>query len=159
MNKKQYGVLAEMRKNSRITYSALAKKLRIPLSTAIEYERSLRGMKRDVMMPHFEKAGFPLRIFIAITCRDRMRDACTEFITGHPSVNTAYRTNEPCDFFVDAVFKTLTGMQDFIDSIEKYAKSKKVQFVISVLKIEAFFPEMTDENPEDFRHVRIPKRF
>jgi len=50
------------------------------------------------------------------------------------------RLNNDFDFFVEAVFKDMKGLEEFSESLEKFKiKKKKEFFVIEDLKREDFF--------------------
>jgi len=68
------------------------------------------------------------------------RNTVREFLTKHSSVNSAFKINNGYDFSVEAIFRNIREVEDFIELLEeKFSiKSKQVFYIIDDLKKEEF---------------------
>ncbi len=136
MEKKDFLILAELRKNSRAQYSEVSRKLKIPISTVCELAAKLAKLRTDVAMLNFAAIGYPIRIFIALAARKGKKNDLRSMIEQNKSVNTASSLQGEYDFFIDAIFRDFDAMQQFLELIEKFVKRKAIFYVISIPKLE-----------------------
>jgi len=73
------------------------------------------------------------------------RNNFKEYLVKHQLVNSIFKINNGFDFMIEAVFKQIKDMDDFLENIESKFKieDKNSFFIIEDLKREAF---MSDPN-------------
>ena len=70
------------------------------------------------------------------------RDALKEFLMKCNSVNTLFRINNGYDFLVEAVFRNMKEMQDFVEKLERFKiKDRQEFYLLEDLKRESFIAD------------------
>lgn len=146
MRKKDFGILAELRKNSRMQYTQLGRITKIPVSTVYEAAEKIREIKKNVAIPYFEKLGFPIRIFLAVQAKDSMSIDLEFFLKKNRNINTLFRTNNDFDFFAEALFKDMEQSQDFLDKIDSLCRTKRVFYITSLIAVEKMLSRKDDSS-------------
>ncbi|MFH1398861.1 MAG: Lrp/AsnC family transcriptional regulator [Candidatus Woesearchaeota archaeon] len=148
ISKKDLQILAHLRQNARQTLTHMSKKTSIPISTI--YDR-LKLHDGDLIQKHtclldFNKLGFSTRAFIMLRVDRACREEIRKHLVNHLNVNTVIKINNNYDFLIEAVFRQIRELEDFLEKLEdKYKiKSKQVFYIIEDLKRESFMadPEM-----------------
>jgi len=149
--KKDLMVISCLRQNARETLTRMSRKIRMPISTI--YDR-LRYQERDLIIRHttlldFAKMGFNARVSIAIRVNRESRSQICQFLASHPNVNSLFKINNGYDYLIEAVFRHLKELQEFMEQIEaKFPITEKQLFyIVDDVKREDFLcnPENIDE--------------
>lgn len=138
MEKKELKVLIELRKNSRAHYAAIGRKTGMALSSVFETAGRIKGVKKHIALLDFPKLGFPVRIFMALKPKENKKEELAEFLKINHSINTAFRSYNGFDFFIDAIFSDMEKACDFMEKTEALISLKRVYYVTGTAKQEGF---------------------
>ncbi len=145
LTQKDLVIMSHLRKNSRESLTSLSKKTSIPISTI--YDR-MRAHEEGVITRHtvlidFSKIGYNARAKIILKVDRGEREKLKEFMMRNPNINSVYKVNSGYDFMVEAVFKHIKDMEDFVDNLEQKfnIEEKTVLYVIEDIKKEAFLSD------------------
>lgn len=145
MNKKDILIITNLRKNARMPLTMMSKKTNIPVSTLFDRLKSNEDqyIVKHTSLIDFQKLGFNTRANIALKADRDDKDALKEYLMKNCNVNSIYRINNGYDYMVEAVFKQLRDLEEFLDDLDKRFKitDKKSFFIIEDIKRESF---MTD---------------
>ena len=140
--KKDLLILANLRKNSRESLTRLSKRTSIPVSTIYD---KLRTFKNGLITKHttlvdFEKLGFHTRANILLKIERDQRNDAKEFLIKSLHVNSVSKISNGYDYLVEAIFKNVKDVEDFLDIFEGKFNIEKTQifYIIEDLKKEAF---------------------
>lgn len=136
-------ILAFLRENARTNLTTISRKTGIPVSTIFDRLRSHQGrlIKKFTVLLDFSKMGFPIRTSILLRVVYESRDAVKAYLQAHPQVNTLLRVNNGYDFAIDAFFRDVREVEDFIEDLEcKYkVEASHVLHIIDEIALESAF--------------------
>lgn len=142
MNKKELLLISFLRNNARETITNMSKGTNMPISTIFDM---IKRYEKNVIMKHtalidFSALGYSTRVNIMISVDRKAREELKKFLKLDSKVNTVYRINNGFDFIVEAIFKNVKELQDFIEEIEeKFDITKRdVFYIIDDIKREGF---------------------
>lgn len=145
MNRKDHEIIAQLRKDARMSVSEISRKTGIPVSTVHDRLKSLE--KLDVVwhksIVDYTKLGYLARINIALKIpRDCLPEA-QEYLSAHPSINSLFLITGDYDLMLDAVFRSMYDYHRFIEGLESrlLIEKKQVHFVVEEVKHEDFTHE------------------
>lgn len=145
INPKDLKIIAELRKNARISLTKMSRKTQVPVSTIHDRLKSYKNhlVKKYTSLLDFTALGFHTRAHILFKLKKETKDELKEFLTKHQNVNSIFKINNGYDFLIDGVFKNIKEMEEFLEILEtKYdIKSKEVYYIVDELKREEFFSE------------------
>ena len=102
---KQKRILAELRSNSRQPMSRIAKKLKIPLSTAHDNYNSIKGcIKQRTTLVNFEKLGYSLKVNFIFRIRN---NEIISLLLENKHVNSIYKVNNRRTVVAECIFKNI----------------------------------------------------
>ncbi len=142
LTKKELLLLSHFRKNARETLTNVSKSTKVPISTIFDkikkWEQSL--IKKHTALLDFEALGYRVRTNIMLKVEKKSRDQLEGYLKRDQRVNSAYRVNNGFDFILEAVFRDVRELQDFIEQLEEKFKitQREVFYIIDDLKREAF---------------------
>lgn len=145
MNKKDFQIIANLRKNARMSLTNMSKKTGIPVSTIFkrlkQHENTL--INKHTSLLDFSRLGYNTIAMIKLKVDREDREALTNHLRLHPSVNTVYKINNGFDFLIQGIFKQIKEMEEFTEKLEQKYKIKDKQsfFVIDHIKREEFMSE------------------
>jgi len=143
-------IISSLRQNAREKLTDMSRKTRIPVSTIFDRIRLHEGglIKKHTALVDFSKLGYNTRANIILKVKKEDRELVREFLIKNPSVNSAFKINNGYDFSIEAVFRDIKEVEDFIELLEeKFSiKSKQVFYVIDDLKKEEFLSNPTLES-------------
>jgi DNA-binding Lrp family transcriptional regulator len=140
MKEKELQVLRALRNNARETLTRISKRTGVPISTLFD---RLNEYRERVIIKHtclidYTKLGYDLRVHLLIRVA-KERERFETYITDHFLVNSVFRINNGYDYLVEAVFRNMRELTDFVQALEKYnIRDHKEFFVLEDLKREAF---------------------
>lgn len=111
-------VLNCLREDSRQSLTSIRYKTGVPLSSVFKITHRMRseGLLKPVVMVDFAKIGFPFRLGVFLTARQR--DEAKKFLLAHPRLNNLSRLSGRSDLYAELVFKDMVEMQDFLEEVE-----------------------------------------
>jgi len=146
MNKKDLIVISYLRQNARETLTRLSRKTHIPVSTIYD---KLKLHEQDTIIKYtslldFSKLGFNTRANIVLKVDKNKRDEVKDYLIKHQNINSVCKINNG-DFMIDAIFKHIKDMEDFIENLEQRfdIKDRQVYYVIDDIKRECFMSDPT----------------
>ena len=142
VKEKDLQMIGYFRNNSRTSLTKLSRITRIPVSTLFdklkEYEKS-NIIKKHTSLVDFKKLGYDVKTHMLITANKDMKDNMQRFLVQHPRVNSVFRINNGFDFLIEAIFRNMNELDEFVKSLEEMnPKEKKEYFVMEDIKREEF---------------------
>ena len=135
-------IISSLRQNARAKLTEMSRKTRIPVSTLFDRIKIHEGsiIQKHTALVNFEKLGYNTKSNIILKVKKEDRAAVREFLIKHKSVNSAFKINNGYDFSIEAIFRNIKEVEEFIELLdEKFRiKSKQVFYVIDELKKEEF---------------------
>jgi len=141
LTKKELLILTHLRADSRKSLAMISRETGIPISTIFDKVNKLGKSTISKYSPllDFQKLGFGLRVNFVLKANDKKKQELKNFLLTNKNVNSMLRLNNDFDFFVEAVFRDMKGLEEFSESLGKFKiKKKKEFFVIEDLKKEEF---------------------
>jgi len=142
MNKHDHQIITNLRKNARMPLSIMSRKTRIPVSTIFDklktYQDSI--ISRHTSIVNFEKLGYTARASFSIKVSREDKYKLKDYLLTHHCMNSVYRINNGFDFQVEGIFKDLSEMEDFTDTLDQRFDIVEIKshFIIEDLKRESF---------------------
>ncbi len=128
MDAKDRLILEYLRKNARHSLVKISRETQIPVSTI--YERLKKGettfIKKFTVIPDFPKMGYSIRAFFLVK---KLEGLCQK------NINSVFKLNHDYSFLLDCVFKNMSEVKKFTDSIEE---RYELIYVTQELKREEF---------------------
>lgn len=135
-------LLACLRKNARSKLTHISRETDMPVSTIFEKLKGAVGsyVRRYTCLLNNNELGFSSRVTLIIKVDKELKDGLSQFLQKHQNVNNLYRINNGYDFLVDAIFRQMIDLEEFIELLEaKFkVKHKEVYFIIDELRQEGF---------------------
>ena len=116
----------------------------IPVSTIFD---RLREYESEIISKHttlldFKKLGFDIKINILFKIARGSRDDFKEFLVKNHNINSVFRVNNGYDYLVEAIFRGMHELQEFMEDIERFnIEDKQELFVLEDLKREGFMAD------------------
>lgn len=132
------------RNNARENLTRISRMTSIPVSTIFdklrEYERGL--IRKHTTIVDFKKLGFDIRITLLFKVARDAKSAFKDFLMEHDNVNSVFRVSNGFDYVVDAVFRNMDDLQDFMAAVDSFnIEDKQELFVIEDIKREEFLSD------------------
>lgn len=142
MKKTDLLIISSLRQNARVKLTDMSRMTRVPVSTLFDRMKLHEGntIQKHTALVDFSKLGYNTRANIILKVKKEDRDSIRDFLMKHSCVNSAFKINNGYDFLIEAVFKNIKEVEDFIELLEEKfkIKAKQVFYVIDDLKKEAF---------------------
>ena len=145
IDKKELVIMSMLRQNSRETLTRMSRKSQIPISTIYDkiklHENGI--IKRHTCILDFAKLGFNTRANICLKVNKETREEMRDYLLKHQNINSVYKINNGFDFLIEAVFKHIKDLEDFLEMLdEKFKlKGRQVFYIIDDVKREAFMSD------------------
>jgi DNA-binding Lrp family transcriptional regulator len=119
--KKDLPIIAQLRKNSRMSLTKIGRKTGIPISTVYDRMRIHEGkaIKKYTAVLDFNEFGFNTRVHLLLSLPKDKRIDAQKYFCKHHNINSVYKINNNFDFLVEGIFKHIKHLEDFIDVIEQ----------------------------------------
>ncbi len=144
-NKKHIELLMQLRRNGRQPLTEVSRSINMPVSTIFDRLKANHDslIKKFTCLLDFSKLGFSCRACIVLRVKKEDKQNLQGYLLRHPNINAVYKINNGYDFMLEAVFKELRDLDDFIDKLdEKFKISEKhIYYIIEDVAREVF---MTD---------------
>ncbi|MFO8016568.1 MAG: Lrp/AsnC family transcriptional regulator [Candidatus Woesearchaeota archaeon] len=149
MEKQDFQIISRLRSNARKNLSRISRETGIPVSTIFErlkrYEKEL--IRKHTALLDFSKLGYDIRVSIILKVPKENRDALKCFLMKQEGINSLYRINNGYDYLVDAVFRNMQEVIDFMETLDEFKARKECYYLLEEIKREDFMsdPVLTGE--------------
>ncbi len=150
LNHKEMLIISNLRKDARMSLTEMSRSTHIPVSTIYENMKHFEDalIKKYTCLVDFSKLGYSVRANVMLRVDRECREAAAEYLMKSLSVNSLYKINSGFDFMLEAVFRDMKELDNFLELLEQKfkLKSKEVHFIIDDIKKEEFVaePELMD---------------
>ncbi len=145
LNQKDILLLSFLRKNARETLTRLSRKTNIPISTIYDKLKLYNGdiIKKHTSIIDFAKLGYNARVNIMLRVDKEQKREIKDFLARKDCINSVFKINNGFDFLVEAIFKDIREVEDFLEIMEdKFKiKNKQVYYIVDEVKREGFMTE------------------
>ena len=142
MKQKDLLILAHLRNDARITLTELSKKTNIPVSTIYDRLKSQEDsfISKHTTLIDFTKLGYNTRANITLKVDRDQRELIKEFLMKHQNINSVYKINNGFDFLIEAIFKNIKDLEEFMENLDQRFKiaDSQTYYIINDIKREAF---------------------
>ena len=141
MTTKELNLIMHLRNDCRKSLSLIGRDINVPVTTLFSM---LKDMEKDVIKKYaclvdLQRFGYGVRICLAIKCKDKNKEEVKNFIINNKNIDSVFRTNNGFDFFVDAVFRNVSEMENFLEQLDDFKlKKKNLHHVVEEYKKEDF---------------------
>lgn len=139
LNKTHLRLLSYLRKDSRQSFSDMAKKTKIPTSTLFDYYwflREQRIIKKNTSLLNFKKLNYSLRLFVFLKVKEKSK--LLRFLQECRNTNSISRLNN-FDFSFEIFFQSVEEMETFFRKLNQFGIIKmQKHHVLEELKQEDF---------------------
>jgi DNA-binding Lrp family transcriptional regulator len=145
LQKKDLLILSGLRANARETLTGLSRKTSVPISTIFDklkqYEESF--IKNHAALINFSSLGFTTRANVMVKVARDSREKVKLYLQKHPNVNTIYKINNGFDYMLEAIFKNINQLEDFLELLDhKFGLlNKEVYYIVEDIRREAFLSD------------------
>jgi DNA-binding Lrp family transcriptional regulator len=132
------------RRNARENLTQISRLTRIPVSTIFD---KLRDFERGLIQKHttlvdFKRLGFDIRINMLFKISRDSREEFKEFLMGNENINSIFRINNGYDYMVEAIFRDMSDLQRFTESLDRFKiEGRQELFILEDLKRESFLSD------------------
>jgi len=141
-------IIFELRKNSRLPYRTLAKKMSTTLATTYRRVQNLLNRKilRPIVFLNLERR-FPVQVWMWMQAND---ERVLEYLTHHPHINTLCRLSNQ-KIVAEGFFSTIAQHEEVLSEIKNQGGKKiNCKFVVNTFSQEAFFPRLIPREKSEF---------
>ncbi|MBI2548862.1 Lrp/AsnC family transcriptional regulator [Candidatus Woesearchaeota archaeon] len=137
-------IIAQLRKNARMTLTEMSKNTNVPVSTLYEKIKAYTGniIKRFTVDLDFPKLGYSIQVMMLVKAGNK-KEELSLFLRTNPQVNTLFRTNNHFDYLVEAVFRDLKELEEFNERllIDFHVKKRELFHLVEELERDAFLTQ------------------
>jgi len=125
--------------------TAISKETGMPISTIFDRLRKYETegiVKRHTALLDFGKLGYEVKVHIALKVPRECRDNLKAYLLNEPMINSVYRINNGYDFMIEAFFKNVNDVHEFVEGLERFkVKNPEEYYVLEEIKKEAFMAD------------------
>lgn len=138
-------LLTNLRKNARATLTKISRNTQIPVSTIFDRLKANEGtiIRKHTAILDFNQLGFTTRATIIYKFAKSDKKNARQFLTSHQNINSVYKINNGYDFLVEAIFRNILELENFLEKIDETfrVKSKQTYYIIEEIKREEFLSD------------------
>ena len=142
MNEKDLKILANLRKNARMSLTDISRDTSIPITTIFD---KLKLFENKLILKHtslldFNKLGYNTRAKVILKVKNENKEELRNHLKNNQNVNSLYKINNNHDFLIEVIFKHIVDLESFLDNLEdKYGVlEKSVFYILEDIKREGF---------------------
>lgn len=145
ITEKELIILSHMRQNARKNLTAISKETGMPISTIFDRLRKYEAegiVKKHTALLDFSKLGYGVKVHIALKVPRECRDNLKSYLLKEPIINSVYRINNGYDFMIEAFFRDVNEVHEFVEGLERFrVKNPEEYYVLEEIKKEAFMAD------------------
>lgn len=153
MKRKDLLIISCLRQDARMKLTDMSKLTKIPVSTIFDRIRLLEGngIVKNTALVRFDLFGYWTKAIITFSAGKKERQKLQDLLERCENVNSLCRINNGWDFLIEAVFRNVKEVEDFVEGVEEKVKLKdrKIFYVIEELGREEFM-----SSPEKERIIK-----
>ncbi len=144
MKQKEREIIHHLRKGKRVNISAIARELKLPISTVAE---SIKRIEEKYITKHtslldYNKIGYSANAFLAIKINRDQRRPFLDFLKKQACVNSIYSVNSGYNILAEIVCKDGLDMANWIEDVKSKFSTEVAHFqVLKTEEKERFVPE------------------
>ena len=141
---KELVLISHLRQNARKNLTSISRETGMPVSTIFDKLRKYEGslITKHTALLDFGKLGFEVKVHIAVKVPKGNREALREYLMKEPAINSVYRINNGYDFMIEAFFRNIKEVHDFVEGMERFnVKNPEEYYVLEEIKKEAFLAD------------------
>tara|TARA_Y100000310_G_scaffold287358_1_gene312191 strand:- start:2990 stop:3457 length:468 start_codon:yes stop_codon:yes gene_type:complete len=142
---KDLRIYAELRKDARKSLTNISKATKLPISTVFDKLKYDRAVKKYTALVDFTDFGFSTKVMMMIALPKEKRKEAKTFLCKHQNTNSVFKINHNYDFMIEAVFKHIKHLEDFVDVLENKFQLQRVDIhhIIYDIQRETFMDNHT----------------
>lgn len=145
MKKKDFLVLAHLRRNARAPLTSISRKTGLAVSTLFDRIRNYADAAglRNSSLFSFKSLGFNTTAHILLRADKGRKDDLVEHLDKCWFVNSLYRINNGWDVMCECVFSDMCAAEEFVESLELEfgVVQKEIHYVLGEVKRESFLSD------------------
>lgn len=142
MKDKDYTILGRFRKDARMSLTKMSRKTRIPVSTIYDRMKKMDEngiIQKKTALVDFRKIGYEIKSLMLLETDKDDKKEVQRFLQNYTNVNGISRINNGFDFFVEAIFKSIEGFDEFLKELKTFdIVTKKEFFVMEDVQKETY---------------------
>ena len=142
---RDFKILSELRKDSRVKLTKLSMDLGIPISTCFEKVKFFRNEMniRYISLLDFGKLGYPFKVTMIIKANKSKKQELRKFLSEHRNLNTMIKINNGYDYLVEFIYRSIYELEELLQTIEQEFKVQKIEtfYEIEEIRKEVFLPK------------------
>ena len=142
MKDKDYTILGRFRKDARMSLTKMSRKTRIPVSTIYDRMKKMDEngiIHKKTALVDFRKIGYEIKSLMLLETDKDDKKEVQRFLQNYTNVNGISRINNGFDFFVEAIFKSIEGFDEFLKELKTFdIVTKKEFFVMEDVQKETY---------------------
>jgi|TARA_B100001971_G_C18008484_1_gene441091 DNA-binding Lrp family transcriptional regulator len=115
---KDLKIYAQLRKDGRKSLTNIAKSTKLPISTVFDKIKYDRAVKKYTALLDFNDFGFSTKVIMMMAIPKELRKEAKKYLCKHQNINSVYKINHQHDFMVEAIFKHIKHLEDFVEALE-----------------------------------------
>ncbi len=146
MDKKEFNLLVQLRKDARRSLSEIGRKAKMPISTVHDRMKKIKTeqIKKYTSIVDFKRLGFNCRAHVVLRLANKDdRGEIREHLLRNQNVNSLYKINNGYDFLTEVVFRDMSDLDRFMENLDEKFKirEKKVYYIIEDVAREVFLSD------------------
>ena len=145
MNKNDFLIVSELRKDARASVLSMCGSLRLCRITVAQRLKKLQQniIQKYTALVDFRKLGFSIKLVFSITLASHDKTVFAKYIRGHASLNNFYSTAHGADYLVEMIFQTQQEAEHFLEQLCSAFSiiEQHVYYLDQELVRESFFPD------------------
>ncbi|MFC1697000.1 Lrp/AsnC family transcriptional regulator [Nanoarchaeota archaeon] len=142
MDKKDFLIIKQLRKNSRQSLTNISETTKIPVTTVYDRMKNIfsKMINKHTCLVNYPALGLNGRAHIALRIEHSTRMPLQNYLLEHKNVNALYIINYGYDLLLEVVFKDLGEIKNFVENLNMNFNIVSVQIhhIIDELQRESF---------------------
>lgn len=144
MKSRDLNLIMNLRNDCRKNLSIIGREIRVPVTTLFS---TLKDMEKSIIHKYaclvdLQSLGYGVRISLAIKCNNKNKsnkEKIKDFLMNNNNIDSVFRTNNGFDFLVEAVFRNMGELENFLEQLDDLKpKKKRLHYIVEEYKKEDF---------------------
>jgi len=145
IGKREKQIIGQLRGNARQNLTTISRLTNIPVSTIFEKIKRLEGniILRHTSLLNFDILGYNLA-HVLVRTRKGSKKEVESYLLRSETVNSLMRINNGFDFLVEAVFRNILELEEFLECLDDRFRIRKRQvfYVTNEVKREGYLADL-----------------